>query len=64
MCVCQFLKWNICLYADGTDTGEGEKLIISERGVKVSWSRHRVEMGKICCMGASVGVWSGTSPPL
>ena len=38
MCVCQFLKWNICLYADGTDTGEGEKLIISERGVKVSWS--------------------------
>lgn len=27
MCVCQFLKLDTCLSADGTDTGEGEKLI-------------------------------------
>ena len=63
MCVCLFLKLDTCLYADGTNTGEGEEGIIPERGVKVSWRRHGVELGKICYMGASVGLWSGTGPP-
>lgn len=63
MCVCPFLKLDTCLYADGTNTGEGEEVIIPERGVKVSWRRHGVELGKTCCMGASVGLWSGTGPP-
>lgn len=51
-----------CLYADGTNTGEGEEVIIPERGLRCPGGG-RVELGKTCCMGTSVGLWSGTGPP-